>query len=116
MSAFPRRLAYVLAALVAIVVWIRHNEQGAASGAERLCRAMPVGLPADQARALVARAGDIDRRIDTPTGLLAVFTGAFPFSRYTCAVEFGRAPAEQVVEPGAGPVERVTATRVTHLD
>jgi len=58
-------------------------------------------MPAGQARARVAAAEGLDPRIDTPEGTLAVFSGARMFSRHLCQVEMR---------------ERVTATRISHLD
>jgi uncharacterized membrane protein len=96
-----RGLALALLLLVGALAWAVHAERRAAGAARALCAAITVGMPAAQARARVAAAEGLDRRIDTPEGTLAVFSGALIFSRHLCQVEMS---------------ERVTATRVSHLD
>lgn len=99
---FIKGAAYVVAVLGALAVWATFAERRAAEDARALCGAIQVGMPAREARRLVEQiGGDAARRIDTPEGVLVVFTGAFPFSRHTCQVEMA---------------ERVSATRLGYVD
>jgi hypothetical protein len=99
---FIKWLAVVVAVLAALGLWVSYAEQTAAEAASDLCGAIQTGMPAQEARRLIEQVGaDAARRIDTPQGVLMVFTGAFPFSRYTCQVDMA---------------ERVGATRLGHVD
>lgn len=99
---FIKGAAIVVAVLGALAFWVRFAERTAAEGASDLCGAIQTGMPAQEARRLIEQVGaDAARRIDTPQGVLMVFTGAFPFSRYTCQVDMA---------------ERVGATRLGYVD
>jgi len=99
---FIKGAAYVVAVLGALAVWVAFAERSVAEDAGALCGAIQVGMPAEEARRLIAQiGGDVARRIDTPQGVLVVFTGAFPYSRYTCQVDMA---------------ERVSATRLGYVD
>ncbi len=98
---FIKGAAYVVAVLGALAVWVAFTERSAAEDAGALCGAIQVGMPAEEARRLVEQAAGVARRIDTPQGVLVVFTGAFPYSRYTCQVDMA---------------ERVSATRLGYVD
>jgi len=94
-------LAYATLGMVLLSAWVMRAEHRASDAASALCVAIPVGMPAAEARRVVAAAEGLERHLDTPTGMLAIFSGAFMFSRYTCEVTLA---------------ERVTATRLNHLD
>jgi hypothetical protein len=98
---FIKGVAYAGAVLGGLAIWVTFAERSAAEDARSLCSAIPVGMPTTEARRAVAAAEGLERRLDTPTGILAIFSGAFMFSRYTCEVTLA---------------ERVTATRLNHLD
>jgi hypothetical protein len=93
-------LAYLVAAFFALAFGFGHGNQQARVRAEALCAAIPVGMPAAEARQVLAQAG-ADRLIDTREGVLAVFIGAFQYNRYNCEVVM---------------TERVTATRLSRID
>ncbi len=93
-------LAYAVLGTVVLLAWGMRAEHRASDAASALCAAIPVGMLAAEARRVVAATEGLERRLDTPMGMLAIFSGAFMFSRYTCEVTLA---------------ERVTATRLNHI-
>jgi hypothetical protein len=101
MKRLAKILTYAMLGLIGLTAWAVHAERRAGAAARDLCAGIPIGMPAAEARRAVAAAEGLDRRLDTPTGILAIFSGAFMYSRHTCEIELA---------------ERVTATRLGHLD